>query len=218
MNGSASVSDVDPALIAAWLAARSIARGLPPPVADHHGWRVDTRSEAEWCRHVFATPAPEIAARARTIDRPRVFIKLCDEDDTLLRLLPSGWRLLDPSWVMVAGASAPDRPLPDGYSARSEATSDAVHVLISAPDGTPAASGHAAESAGVFVYDRIVTEPAHQRRGLGSVLMGVLRSHRKSDQSREILVATAAGRALYTALGWRVYAPYASAVSPGSMP
>ena len=32
----------DPTLVRGWLAARSLARGLPAPVADHGGWRVDT--------------------------------------------------------------------------------------------------------------------------------------------------------------------------------
>ncbi|WP_430984552.1 hypothetical protein, partial [Escherichia coli] len=60
MNGSASADAVDRELIAGWLHARSVARALPTPVADHGGWRVDTRSEQEWCRYVFADPAPAI--------------------------------------------------------------------------------------------------------------------------------------------------------------
>jgi hypothetical protein len=33
---------VDPALLEAWLSARSIARGLPLPIPDQGGFRVDT--------------------------------------------------------------------------------------------------------------------------------------------------------------------------------
>ncbi|WP_404969369.1 GNAT family N-acetyltransferase [Sphingomonas sp. PP-CC-1A-547] len=77
--------------------------------------------------------------------------------------------------------------------------------------GALAASGYAAETNSVFVYDRIITEPAHRRRGLGRALMQTLHDARQSANSRELLVATEDGRALYSALGWETISPYSTA-------
>ncbi|WP_420833425.1 GNAT family N-acetyltransferase [Sphingomonas pollutisoli] len=78
-------------------------------------------------------------------------------------------------------------------------------------EGTIAASGYAAETQGVFIYDRIITEPAHRRRGLGQALMIALRATRKQPDSPELLVATEEGRALYSTLGWETISPYSTA-------
>ena len=63
-------------------------RALPTPVADHGGWRGDTRSEQEWCRYVFADPAPAIAELAQSITQPRVYVKLCQDDADLKGPVP----------------------------------------------------------------------------------------------------------------------------------
>ncbi|WP_010186440.1 GNAT family N-acetyltransferase [Sphingomonas sp. PAMC 26605] len=214
MSASPSADGVDPGLLAGWVAARSIARGLPAPVAVHGGWRVDTHSDVEWCRYISARPDSAIAALARTIARPRVFIKVCADDAALLRLLPDGWTLQDRAWVMTSTADPPARSLPSGYTLALEEIDHVIAATITAPDGTLGASGYAVETAGVFAYDRIRTSADHQRRGLGHVVMTSLRTQRRSGASREILVATDQGRALYSSLGWTVQSPYASALSP----
>jgi predicted GNAT family acetyltransferase len=68
----------------------------------------------------------------------------------------------------------------------------------------------------VFIYDRIVTDPLHRRRGLATALIGALGATRRSRASREILVATQDGRALYSALGWTLYSHYMTAFIPAS--
>ena len=77
-----------------------------------------------------------------------------------------------------------------------------------------AASGYAAEHDGVFIYDRIATQEAHQRRGLGRALMAALAGERRSPRSQEILTATPAGQSLYRQIGWRDYSPYSTAMIP----
>lgn len=214
MSASPSAEGIDPALLAGWVAARSIARGVPTPVADHGGWRIDTRSDMEYGRYIFANARPEIALLARTIARPKLFIKVCAPDAALMRLLPEGWAIQAPAWVMTSVVEPPERPLPAGYVETAEFTNGVLSSTILAPDGSLAASGHAVETAGVFGYDRIRTSPDHQRRGLGHAVMAALRRERRSTASREILVATEQGRALYTTLGWTVQSAYASALSP----
>ena len=52
---------MDTHLLSAWLSACSIARGLPLPVLEHGGWRVDTSLPNELRRHVFARPDQAIS-------------------------------------------------------------------------------------------------------------------------------------------------------------
>ncbi|WP_436674482.1 GNAT family N-acetyltransferase [Micromonospora sp. URMC 107] len=67
--------------------------------------------------------------------------------------------------------------------------------------------------AGEFgIVDQVATEPAHRRRGLGSVVMRARCDHAAWLGIRTgILVATDDGRALYRALGWTVRSPVSGA-------
>lgn len=207
---------VDEALVVAWLAARSLARGLPAPVADHGGWRVDSNQPRERRRYVFTAPCDGLRALGEAIDEPRVALKLCRPNDELFALLPPRWQLTSDidTRVMVRDEAPDSAPsLSPEYRAEIERDGDVIFARITMGDAL-AASGYAAEQGGVFVYDRIVTEEAHRRRGLGRALMALLGRARRSPGSREILTATAAGRALYLTMGWRDYSPYSTAMIP----
>ncbi|MCP3735721.1 GNAT family N-acetyltransferase [Sphingomonas sp. RP10(2022)] len=212
------MAGVDPVLVQGWLAARSLSRGLPRPVADHGGWRVDTGGEAELRRYVFAQASPGLTQLLATVAEPRVFVKLCADAATFGALLPADWTITDANYMMV-----PDRvvaascALPPGYDLASTSAGGVTHVTITDPAGDTAASGYAAQLDGIFVYDRIVVQEAHRRRGLGRALMAALGAAR-DPATREILTATAMGAALYGSLGWRVYAPYTTATRLKSSP
>ena len=202
---------LEPGLLAAWLAARSIARGLALPVPDHGGWRVDTGSPQEIRRYVFAGPVPAISALAAAIDRPHILIKMCGTGEQLLRLLPPRWQLLPGGYFMTHAGQLPAPALPAGYRL-DVATSPAMTTArILTGDGAVAASGHAVEYAGVFIFDRIVTEAAHRRRGLGRVLVAALAARQRSDSARRVLVATEDGLKLYASLGWQTLSAYSTA-------
>ena len=63
------------------------------------------------------------------------------------------------------------------------------------------------------MVDQVSTEPAHQRRGLGTVVMRALANAAlEAGSSTGILGATNQGRALYETLGWKVHAPLAGFV------
>lgn len=198
-------------LLAAWLAARSVARGLALPVPDHGGWRVDTGLPGEIRRHVFAGPVPGISALAASIHCPHILIKMCDTGEQLLKLLPPRWQLLPAGFFMTHEGSLQASALPAGYRLEV-ATSQAITTArILTSDGAVVASGHAVEHAGVFVFDRIVTEAAHRRRGLGRALIAALGARQRSDSARRLLVATEDGLKLYLSLGWHIQSPYATA-------
>jgi len=182
---------VEPALVLAWLVGRSVARGLPPPIAHRDGFRVETGSEQEVRRWVFAHACEELAALGREIEAPRHFLKLCDEADVLRAALPPRWEIRPLSYVMTAdGDFAPEVAIPQGYVLERHAGGCVTHIRIIAGDGTVAASGYAAETTKAFVYDRIETAPAHRRLGLGRAVMAALGVYRKSNAVPQLLVAT----------------------------
>lgn len=208
---------IDPELQLSWLRARSLARGLPLPVAEHGGWRVDTGLPEEAVRYVYTGPVPRIRDLAAAISAPHMAIKMCGAPEELQALVPSHWQVQPRGYLMThTGVLAPPPALPAGYRLElgtAGTAGAATQVYIFADDGTLAASGYALEHDGVFIVDRIVTALAHQRRGLGAALMGVLASTQQAPTSRRVLEATEDGLALYVTLGWRVLAPYSTALT-----
>jgi GNAT superfamily N-acetyltransferase len=205
--------DVAPELLADWLAARSIARGLPLPVPDSGGLRVDTGSPSEVRRYVFAGPVPEIRELARSITQPRIFIKMIGPAEQLLELVPPAWNLQPGAHVMIHDGRQDARPaLPLGYRLELVADDFTTVARIFSVDDDLAASGYAAEYNGAFIFDRIIVEEGHQRRGLGKAMMAVLGAAQRSRAARRVLVATDPGRALYSTLGWTAIAPYSTVV------
>jgi len=108
------------------------------------------------------------------------------------------------------------KPLPSGYRMELHRAGPVTRVCVIAPVGELAASGCAAETADVFIYDRIETAQDHRRKGLGVAVMIALGTARKSPASQQLLVATGDGRNLYANLGWTVLAPFATATIPES--
>jgi GNAT superfamily N-acetyltransferase len=212
-------SAIDAPLLWGWLAGRSVARGLPLPYPAWGGMCVETGSPDELRRHVFAGPGPGLRALAASIRAPRIAIKMCGTGEQLQRQVPPGWRLQPPGYLMTHPAHGQVRHSPPaGYRLELGQDGPLLAARIHAADGALAASGFAAEHAGepgrAFVFDRIVTHPAHRRRGLASALMWALGSMRRSDQAIRVLVATEDGRALYERLGWTVSSPYSTVVLP----
>jgi GNAT superfamily N-acetyltransferase len=208
---------IDPSLVLAWQAAHSIARGSPAPVRDREGWRVDTGSESEVKRWTFPRMCEGVRAIGREIVAPRHYVKLCASDETLRSALPPRWEI-QPSSCFMAATTLPGetKPLPEGYRLEIHRAGAVTRANIIAPDGDMAASGCAAETVDVFIYDRIETAQAHRRKGLGVAVMSALATGRSSIAVQQLLVATDDGRRLYETLGWTVLAPFATAVIPES--
>jgi GNAT superfamily N-acetyltransferase len=215
MAADHAMSAVEPDLLWRWVAARSIARGQPLPVPDRGGMRVDTGLPEEVRRYVFADPCPGLFELAAAIDMPHIYLKVCAGAAGLRGMLPPRWQL-QPSGYLMAHDGPPAAPLAPGPGYRIELVQDgavtAARILTA--DGVVAASGYAAEHDGVFILDRILTDPLHRRRGLGRALVTALGSMQRAATSRRVLVATDDGCALYSTLGWRVLSPYATIAIP----
>jgi GNAT superfamily N-acetyltransferase len=211
MGQPGSVFHVEEELLAAWLAARSIARGLPQPVADQGGLRVDTGLPDEHRRYVFAGPARGIQELAQSINTPHIFIKMCGPGQQLRSLVPPRWELQPSAYFMTKDAGRNPVPsLPAGYRLQLSTESALTTARIFTEDDTLVASGYAAEYGGVFIFDRIAVVPAHQHHGLGAALVAALGTAQQSQAAQRVLVATEAGRALYSTLGWTVRSPYST--------
>ncbi|WP_183029958.1 GNAT family N-acetyltransferase [Altericroceibacterium spongiae] len=203
---------VDPQILKAWLSARSIARGLSAPVPEYGGFRVDTRSDTEVARWVFPQIVSGLETLAHSICKPRYFLKLCGSAEDLRALLPANWTLHAPSYFMQATSSSwPVRHLPRGYRIALSRANAVSEVRIFSEAGDLAASGYGAEAGNVFIYDRIVTQPDHRRRGLGRILMQKLHETKSQTCNTQLLVATEDGRSLYATLGWKTISPYSTA-------
>ena len=205
-----------------WIRGWALTREVAPPVPHGDGFRIDVGLPTQAARYVFRAPSPTLQALGQTIDQPWVYLKARGTSAQLRALLAPRWRIEEQHWMMACDA----RPfpgstgaVPPGYALHVEddaARTRLAHVRIVDAQGAPAASGHLALDARFAIYDRIVTEPAHRRRGLGRAVMHALQAIAHAHgRDAGALVATDAGRALYESLGWRLHAPWATAVIPG---
>jgi GNAT superfamily N-acetyltransferase len=213
-------ADTD-AVFAAWIRGWALTREVAPPVEHADGYRIDVGLPRQAARYVFQRPSPTLSDLGRRIAQPWVFLKACATADELRALLPEPWQM-QPDGFMMTWADAALRGgsgLAPGYTLRIDdaaAATRRAHVQVLADDGTLAAEGHLALDERLAIYDRIGTDPVHRRRGLGAAVMQALHAlARAHGRHAGVLVATPMGRALYESLGWRVHAPWATAVIPG---
>lgn len=97
----------------------------------------------------------------------------------------------------------PAREVPAPYRCDTEVDGPVVRVRVRHASGDLAASGTASVLGGDAVADRVETADDHRRRGLGSVVMGVLAAEAVArGATTGILVASSEGERLYSALGW----------------
>ncbi|NLR63110.1 GNAT family N-acetyltransferase [Chitinophaga varians] len=217
MTTEETYEQADPQIVETWLKGWSLARELPPPIADHGGLRVDVGWPDQQKRYVFSALGPGLFHFANTIFQPAVFLKVCAPASLVRPVLPPRWEIQRPGFMMTC--SLPVHPpgvrLPEGYTLTVTTTSAGPAATIYTADGETAASGLLAIVDDYTIYDRIATTPAHQRRGLGSAVMNALTMEAVSRGFKKgILVATPAGKALYETLGWKLYSLYTTAVIP----
>lgn len=209
------------AVFTAWIRGWALTREVAPPLAHADGYRIDVGLPRQAVRYVFPRPSPTLGELGRRIAQPWVFLKACATADELRGLLPAAWQMQPDGFMMTCddapfpggGVTAPGYTLhiDDALSATRRA-----HVRVLAADGATAAEGHLALDERRAIYDRIGTDPAHRRRGLAGAVMHALQDLAHAHgRHAGVLVATPAGRALYESLGWRLHAPWATAVIPG---
>lgn len=206
----------DPALIARWAEAWAISRAAAPPVERDGGLYIHVGQPEQIGRYIFARPDAEtIRPLAAAIDRPLLYLKVCAPADAVRPLLPAGWEIATPGYMMTAPLSVmldrvPALPAEFSFDMTSEGSILFAHVRDSA--GEEAARGRIVPMGDLVVFDRIRTAEPYQRRGLGSAIMRRLAIEAEKLGARDaMLCATPEGRHLYTALGWSLHSGYTTA-------
>ncbi|MEE1782535.1 GNAT family N-acetyltransferase [Streptomyces sp. SP17BM10] len=194
----------DAELTHAWVHGLALARRCPAPVEVPWGLRVDVGRGKESVRHVLLhTDGASVRAAAAAADRPFARIKGFVDPETTLGLLGAAWERDADELMMTTVLRREEVRLPAGYTAEVERGDGVAHARLLTPDGRFAAGGHTGTHGALAVFDRIETDGAHRRRGLGSAVMRLL-SDAALDAGAQTaaLGATEEGRALYSSLGW----------------
>ncbi|KDN16652.1 GNAT family N-acetyltransferase [Amycolatopsis rifamycinica] len=187
-------------ILGAWVHGWAVSRATAPPVAEPDGYRIDVGLPGHRVRYLLRTPAA-VAARARTVAAPGTWLKTCGSRPEVLAGLTPAWTPGETEYLMAFEGAMPPVAVPASYSVEVVGDGPVWEVRVSSGDA-PAARGQVAVASGVAVFDRIETEPEHRRRGLGRVVMHRLAVAAGAQSS--VLLASEAGRGLYSALGWRV--------------
>lgn len=209
----------DPDLIARWADAWAISRGAAMPVARDGGLYIHVDQPDQIGRYLFAElDTDAIRLVAASIDRPLLYLKVCAPPHMVTPLLPPGWEIATPGYMMTAPLSVMlDRPLaiPTKFEMRISHDGPITFAHILDASGEEAARGRIVAVDGLIVFDRIRTAAPYQRRGLGSAIMRALAAEaRQSGVKDAMLCATPAGRELYTSLGWSLHSDYTTASLP----
>ncbi len=184
-------------LVRAWAEGWAISRGTPPPVEVPEGYRVDVGLPGHVTRYVLPAHAPELAAR---LTAPGTWLKICAAQVPL----DGRWQVQPPEYLMSIRLTAKEAAHPSEYELNVTQSGSVIDVLIS-KQGEPAARAKAALSGEFAVIDQVITEPAHRRRGLGTIAMQALaQATIARGATTGVLVATEDGRALYSRLGWHL--------------
>jgi GNAT superfamily N-acetyltransferase len=202
------------ALLRLWVQGWAASRGVPPPVAHSDGWRVEVGLPQHKRRHVFPRISQALHALGESVLEPWNFLKACATADELRAALPAYWHIDAQTYFMRFDGPPPPAPaLPGGYGLDVAAQGRVVVARVLAADGSVAAAGHMAIAEDAAIFDRISTDAAHRRRGLGRAVMCALdAASRTLGARRRLLAATADGHAMYRTLGWHVQSPFVSGV------
>jgi GNAT superfamily N-acetyltransferase len=214
-------TDADPsdtaALLRLWVQGWAATRGVPPPVAHSDGWRIEVGLPQQKRRHVFPRISQALRALGETVLEPCNYLKACATADELRAALPAYWHVEAQTYFMRFDGPPPPAPaLPGGYEVAVGTQGLLAVARVLAADGSVAAVGHVAVVEDAAIFDRISTDAAHRRRGLGRVVMCALdAASRTLGARRGLLAATADGYAMYRTLDWQVQSPFTSGVIVG---
>lgn len=207
------MTSIDLPLLERWLTGWSLSRGVPLPVREEGGLRVEVGMPLQVRRYVFLDAGPALQNCAEQIHAPHIYLKAAVDPAVLRAALPARWAVEAPGYLMLGPPSmSREAELPSGYSIEMSAEHGAKLVRVLHANGEVAASGRIVMHDGCAVFDQIVTAESHRRRGLGTVVMQNLEAMtRQAKVNERLLVATEAGRSLYMSLGWQLLTPWTTA-------
>lgn len=208
---------ISPDVIEKWLKAWSLSRELPLPVPHKSGFRIDVGDERQKTRYVFPELNADFIELSKQIDEPWIFLKACATPEEIRRNVLEKW-IIQPQGYMMSCFHPMDiacDSLPEEYRLELENYNSTFVVKIHTQKGELASIGRVVLVDDMAVYDRIMTDNNHRRKGLARFLIKELEKITLSKRiSKNFLVATEEGRLLYESLGWELYCLYTSIVIP----
>ncbi|WP_155368533.1 GNAT family N-acetyltransferase [Catellatospora vulcania] len=192
-----------------WAEGWTVSRRVPRPVDVPWGLRIEVGQPTQTVRHILLGADASVARTLiGTVNEPTTCIKAFLPQGDMDPWFSSEWEPTAACFLMTADLRPSRAQTPDGYTAVVETAGGVASVRVLAADGELAAAGQAGLTDTACVFDQVVTDPAHQRLGLGTVVMGILAGAAvEHGVTAGILGATVQGRALYETLGWKVHSP-----------
>jgi GNAT superfamily N-acetyltransferase len=158
-----------------------------------------------------------IQSLVSTESGPGTWLKVCAPIDSVRPLLSNNWDIHEPEFLMSAKLADSDASIIPGYRVHTDSSGALAFAKVVAETGELAASGQVAIDDSFASFDKIVTAETHRRKGLGRHVMAALTGASLDHGARQgVLVATAAGAALYKALGWSMTSPVTAASHLGT--
>ncbi|MBI3437574.1 MAG: GNAT family N-acetyltransferase [Proteobacteria bacterium] len=167
-------------------------------------------------RYVFPNAGEPVRRLTASTSLALTPIKVCAARDEVAPLLAPPWMIDRVLPMMTKPAlEASETSTAEGYATLVAGAGDVLIAMAVTNTHDIVAGGRVALIDDVAVFDQIWTHEAHRRRRLGSRVMRTLENVAvQRGAIRGMLVATEAGCSLYSTLGWRVYAPYTTAIVP----
>jgi GNAT superfamily N-acetyltransferase len=206
-------------LLRRWVEGWRLCRGLGPVIEYDDALAVVLRLPGRE-RELFALtddPADVDRLAAGTTEDGWLTVTTQDGDGVARRLADAGLEPFEEQKMLMSiELRYHPQPATSSYELEMSSEGPLDYVRILASDGTIAARGMAAIVGNDAVMHDIQTDPAHRRRGLGSVVMGAL-SRRAVERGAAsgLLMATLEGVHLYRKLGWLPEATMVTAKSSG---
>jgi GNAT superfamily N-acetyltransferase len=209
---------VDVDLVSKWVRGWALSRGKAAPETIEGGWRVQVDEPEQIARYVFPSGSEAVRRLTRSISPALTPIKVCAIADEVAPLLTPPWRIDRTSPMMIKPAlTRVETNVTGGYTPMVTGVGNVLIAMALTDANDIVAGGRVALIDEIAVFDQIWTHDAHRRRGLASNVMRTLENVAvERGATRGMLVATEAGRAVYSTLGWRVYAPYTTAIVPNA--
>lgn len=198
----------------AWAEGWTLTRNKAFPVSQTYGCKIDLGLPDHLVRHVVVDDDAEILRElASSLETRGTWLKVCGAPEKVIPLLNENWQVQAPEYLMAVALKGAGVATHDGYRLSVSTSGPVTDAELRDMDGQLAARGRVAHNDGIATFDQIVTEPAHQRKGLGRVIMATLVNLSIAQEARVgVLVATDQGRALYLAIGWTLVSPVTAAV------
>lgn len=204
-------------IVEKWLKGWCLSREVPFPVPYKSGFHVMVGDEKQKERFVFPELNDDFFQLAHSIDEPWVYLKVSTSPDEFINKIPERWKLQPQGYMMTCfqPMNFPQISLAEGYHLEFSEYNTTFVVRIAAENGEQASIGRVSLIDDIAVYDRIITEKNHQRKGLATFLLKELEKIALSKGiTNNLLVATEEGKLLYETLGWKMYCLHTSVVIP----